>query len=157
MSVPPEEQSSPTADARFRERLVPGPAAWCGALGLGVIVGVSLWPLAHAVAVVVGAVAAVATLVALIATAPVIEVADGELRAGRAHVALDLLGEVTPMSDAEAMRTALGPALDARAFVCLRAWARTGVQVQLTDPADPTPYWLLSTRRPAELAAALGA
>ncbi|MCA5893912.1 DUF3093 domain-containing protein [Isoptericola sp. NEAU-Y5] len=157
MSVSPSDQPSPTTAARFRERLVPGPAAWCGALGLGVIVGVTLWPLSHVAGIVSAVLAAASTLGALIATAPVIEVADGELRAGRAHVALSLLGDVTPMLDAEAMRTALGPALDARAYVCLRAWARTGVQVQLADPMDPTPYWLVSTRRPAELAAALRA
>jgi hypothetical protein len=27
--------------------------------------------------------------------------------------------------------------------------------VTVTDPADPAPYWLVSTRRPAELADAL--
>ncbi|SKC72614.1 DUF3093 domain-containing protein [Krasilnikoviella flava] len=146
---------SPVTGPAFRERLSPGPGAWCGAVGLGVIVGVTLWPLAHVVAAVVGVVVAAGTLAALVATSPVIEVTDGNLRAGRAQVSVDLLGEVTPMDDAEAMRTALGPALDARAFVCLRAWARTGVQVELQDPLDPTPYWLLSTRRPRELAAAL--
>jgi hypothetical protein len=147
---------SPVTGPAFRERLSPGPAAWCGAVGLGVIAGVTLWPLAHTLAVVIGLLVAAGTLTALVATAPVIEVAGGRLRAGKAQVAVDLLGEVTTMDDAEAMRTALGPALDARAFVCLRAWARTGVQVELKDPLDPTPYWLLSTRRPRELAAALG-
>jgi len=154
MSEHAPHPSSVTGPA-FRERLSPGPAAWCGAVGLGVIVGVTLWPLAHVVAAVVGVVTAVATLAALVATAPVIEVTDGRLRAGKAQIAVDLLGAVTTMDDAEAMRTALGPALDGRAFVCLRAWARTGVQVELKDPLDPTPYWLLSTRRPQELAAAL--
>lgn len=149
-------QPSPATRPAFRERLSPGPGAWCGAVGLGVIVGVTLWPVAHAVAVVVGVLAAAGTLAALIATAPVIQVADGRLHAGKAQIALDLLGEVTTMDDAEEMRTALGPALDARAYVCLRAWARTGVQVAIEDPLDPTPYWLLSTRRPQELAAALG-
>ncbi|HWV75680.1 MAG TPA: DUF3093 domain-containing protein [Isoptericola sp.] len=146
---------SPVTGPAFRERLSPGPAAWCGAVGLGVIVGVTLWPLAHAVAAVVGVLVAAGTLWALVATAPVIEVADGRLRAGKAQIAVDLLGEVTTLDDTEAMRTALGPALDARAFVCLRAWAHTGVRVDLEDPLDPTPYWLLSTRRPQELAAAL--
>ncbi|MEN5072441.1 DUF3093 domain-containing protein [Isoptericola cucumis] len=152
--TPADDTSHPVAPA-FRERLVPGPAAWCGAAGLGVIVGVTLWPLAHQAAFAFGLVAAVATLVALIATAPVVEVSDGALRAGRARVPLDVLDEVTPMASPAEMRTALGPALDARAYVCLRAWARTGVQVELHDPLDPTPYWLVSTRRPAELAAAL--
>jgi hypothetical protein len=29
------------------------------------------------------------------------------------------------------------------------------VQVTVHDPADPVPYWLVSTRRPDELVAAL--
>jgi len=150
-----QPDASPTTGPAFRERLSPGPGAWCGAVGLGLIVGVTLWPLMHAVGVVVGVLVAAGTLAALLATAPVIEVADGRLRAGRAQIGVDVLGEITTMDSPEEMRTALGTALDARAFVCLRAWARTGVRVDLEDPLDPTPYWLLSTRRPQELAAAL--
>ncbi|MGO1934850.1 MAG: DUF3093 domain-containing protein, partial [Cellulosimicrobium funkei] len=81
---------------------------------------------------------------------------DGELRAGRAHVPASLLGQVTTL-DADAMRVQLGPRLDARAYVCLRAWARTGVHVVLEDPQDPTPYWLVSTRHPQRLADAVRA
>ena len=53
------------------------------------------------------------------------------------------------------MRQAHGPRLDARAYLCLRGWIPTGVRIALADPQDPTPYWLLSTRRPEALAAAL--
>ncbi len=100
--------------------------------------------------------AGVAGVVALWWTSPVVEVADGELRAGRAHVPASLLGQVTTL-DADAMRVQLGPRLDARAYVCLRAWARTGVHVVLEDPQDPTPYWLVSTRHPQRLADAVRA
>lgn len=149
------QASDPSRPARFRERLSPGPGAWCGALGLGVIVGVALWPLVATASVGVGALVAAGTVVALVASAPVVAVDGGELRAGKAHAPLDALGEVTTLGSDEEMRAALGPGLDARAYVCLRAWARTGVRVEVTDPTDPTPYWLLSTRRPDELAAAL--
>ncbi|MGW9267500.1 DUF3093 family protein, partial [Gordonia terrae] len=37
-----------------------------------------------------------------------------------------------------------------------RSWVKTMVLIVLDDPDDPTPYWLVSTRRPAELLAALG-
>ena len=152
----PQPDLSPVTGPAFRERLSPGPAAWCAAVGLGVISGVALWPMAHVIGIVGGLLVAAGTLTALVATSPVIEVSGGVLRAGRASISLDLLGDVTTLDSAEEMRTALGPALDARAFVCLRAWARTGVRVDLDDPLDPTPYWMLSTRRPQELAAALG-
>jgi hypothetical protein len=31
----------------------------------------------------------------------------------------------------------------------------SAVEITLDDPADPVPYWLISSRRPDELAAAL--
>jgi hypothetical protein len=67
-----------------------------------------------------------------------------------------LLGRVEVL-DAERMRQARGPDLDARAYLCLRGWIATGVLVELRDTEDPTPYWLVSSRRPAELAAAISA
>jgi len=48
-----------------------------------------------------------------------------------------------------------GPELDARAYLCLRGWIAAGVRVPVLDPRDPAPYWLVSSRRPAELAEAL--
>jgi hypothetical protein len=45
--------------------------------------------------------------------------------------------------------------LDGRAYLCLRGWISPVVRVELDDPDDPTPYWLVSTRRPAQLVAAL--
>jgi Protein of unknown function (DUF3093) len=87
-------------------------------------------------------------------TTPLVEVAGGTLRAGAAHIPLALVGAVEVL-DAEQMRQALGPALDARAFLCLRGWIATGVRFTLTDPADPTPYWLVSSRRPDQLAEAV--
>ena len=44
---------------------------------------------------------------------------------------------------------------DARAYLLLRPYRKKAVKVSLSDPADPTPYWLVSTRRPDALAAAL--
>lgn len=87
---------------------------------------------------------------------PVVELADGTLRAGRAHVPVAVLGPVEAL-DADAMRRATGPGLDARAFLCLRGWIAGGVRVALTDPGDPTPYWLISSRHPLELAEAIRA
>lgn len=83
-----------------------------------------------------------------------ITVVDGVLRAGPAHIALDHLGAATAL-DAEAMRRLAGVDADARAFLLLRPYLKRGVRVDVTDPADPAPYWLLSSRRPDELAAIL--
>jgi hypothetical protein len=83
-----------------------------------------------------------------------IEVRDGELLAGPAHIDLGLLGPAQPL-DAEGTRLLAGRDADARAYLLLRPYLKESVRVPVLDPADPTPYWLMSTRRPRELAAAL--
>ena len=85
-----------------------------------------------------------------------VRVADGELQAGQAHLPLRYVGEVDVVSGA-AKRRALGPELDPAAFVLHRGWVRSAVRLQLTDPDDLTPYWVVSTRRPDRLAELLRA
>ena len=50
--------------------------------------------------------------------------------------------------DADATRRLAGSEADARAYLLLRPYLKRAVRVEITDPADPTPYWLLSTRHP---------
>ena len=87
-------------------------------------------------------------------TAPVIEISDGLFRAGRAEVPLEFTGTAVAAID-EAARTERGTGLDARAFLVIRGWIRDAVRVPITDSTDPAPYWLVSTRHPNELAAAI--
>ena len=83
-----------------------------------------------------------------------IAVRDGTLYAGPAHISLDLLGRAEAL-DAEETRRVHGVDADARAFLLTRPYLKKSVKVVVEDPADRTPYWLLSTRHPRELAAAL--
>jgi hypothetical protein len=66
------------------------------------------------------------------------------------------IGSVTVV-DGEARRRLLGMDSEPLAFVIQRPWIAGGVRIDLVDPQDPTPYWFVSSRRPAELAAALEA
>lgn len=83
-----------------------------------------------------------------------IAVVDGELHAGRAHIEARFLGTVEAL-DAEATRRTAGRDADVRAFLLLRPFLDRAVRVRIDDPADPAPYWLLSTRHPDRLAKAL--
>lgn len=83
-----------------------------------------------------------------------VEVREGHLRAGRARIPLSYVGAVRTL-DVEGMRRQAGVDADARAHLVLRPYLKRGVRVDLTDPDDPTPYWLVASRRPEELAAAL--
>jgi hypothetical protein len=81
-------------------------------------------------------------------------VAEGRLHAGRAQIAAEHLGPAVAL-DADATRRLAGPEADARAYLLLRPYLKRAVRVDIADPADPAPYWLLSSRRPDELAAAI--
>ncbi|MFI0466380.1 MULTISPECIES: DUF3093 domain-containing protein [Saccharopolyspora] len=83
-----------------------------------------------------------------------IEVVDGELWVGDAHLPLRFVEDAEAITPAE-QRRALGPDLDPAAFMVHRSSIRTSVRIWLNDPDDPTPYWVISTRRPERLIAAL--
>jgi hypothetical protein len=140
----------------FRERL--HPSVWLHLVAL-LAIPASMLVLAP-VSVLAGAVTGIAfsggLIIVLWALSPVIEIADGALRAGRARIPLDLLSDVVVARGTEA-RHARGPGLDARAWLLLRGDIDAVVRVDVSDADDPAPYWLLSTRRPDELAGAIDA
>jgi hypothetical protein len=86
----------------------------------------------------------------------VVAVEGDAFRAGRARLPLWAVGSVDPL-DADQARRARGPQADPRAFMLVRGYVGPMVRVVVEDPADPVPYWLVSTRRPDRLAAALQA
>lgn len=94
--------------------------------------------------------------VLLFAGAARVVVRDGRLTAGRAQLPLEHAGEVRVL-DRAATRTAMGPGADPAAYSMTRSWLPGSVRVQVIDPADDTPYWLVGSRHPDRLAAALEA
>ncbi|WP_442931130.1 DUF3093 domain-containing protein [Micromonospora sp. NBC_00389] len=83
-----------------------------------------------------------------------VAVADSELRVDDARLPVRFVADVVPL-DAAGRREVLGVGADPLAFVVQRPWIGGAVQVVLDDPADPTPFWVVSTRHPVELAEAL--
>jgi hypothetical protein len=153
----PDSRSTPGATAAaFQERLLPSPGVWAAVVFMAVLLGIVALRMGVSGAAITCVVAFVIQAGLLISTAPRIEVGPDEFVAGAARIPISLLGEAETL-DPEQMRLALGPDLDARAFLCIRGWIRPGMRVRLNDPKDPTPYWLVSSRRPAELVIALEA
>ena len=84
--------------------------------------------------------------------------ADGEawLHVDDAKLPLSAAAEVQVL-DRVAYSDALGVALHPLAFVVQRPWIGRGLRIVLDDPADPTPYWVVASRDPERLKAALTA
>ena len=85
-----------------------------------------------------------------------VAVQDDELLVDDARLPLRFVADATVL-DPSAKRDLLGPYAEPYAFVIQRPWITGAVQVHLDDPADPTPYWFVSSRHPERLAAALQA
>jgi hypothetical protein len=140
--------------ATYRERLWPAPWVF---IATALVIPASLLvflPISLEAGIAVAIVLYGAIVGVLIGTTATIEVTDDGFRAGRARIERRFVGAVTASTGAEATAER-GVRLDARAWMLVRGWIPGVVRVELTDPADPTPYWLISSRRPEELAVAL--
>jgi Protein of unknown function (DUF3093) len=140
----------------YREQLRAPTSWWLLGLLCVVMFGTTLWAgfslqAAVAVYVVLGAGCAAALLAWGSAT---IEVTGGQLRAGSSSLPLSQAGEVTALDEAQA-RALRGPRADPAAFLLLRPYLKRAVYVEVTGQFSARPYWLIGTRRPAELAAAI--
>ena len=140
----------------YDERLAPPPWVWLAVLSVALVAAAALHSGAPGWRAVVpyAVLLPVAVLGLLLASRGRVTVADGVLHVPGARIPLDHLGGVTPLNR-EGTRRMRGPLAEPRAFVATRGWLTESVRVQVEDPEDDTPYWLVGTRRPAELAAAL--
>jgi Protein of unknown function (DUF3093) len=83
-----------------------------------------------------------------------IEVTGSVLRAGRDTLALGDADEVMALDEKQAAALR-GPRADPAAHLLLRPYLKRAVYIGLADPSEGVPYWLVATRHPEELAAAI--
>jgi hypothetical protein len=141
----------------YDERLTVPHSWWLLAAGSGFALALILLPLGTLpmLAGLVGGSSLAAAAVSSYGSAR-IRVVAGSLVAGDARIPAEALGEATVLDADEAIAWRRHKA-DPRAFMLLRAYVPTALKVEITDPADPTPYLYLSTRSPERLASALEA
>jgi hypothetical protein len=139
---------------RYRERL--GPSLWllvAGALAAP-MAALVFTPVDTTLALVIGGAVGLAAVGVLVAAAPVVTIDSGELRAGRAHIDVRHLGAPKVYVGDEA-RHARGAGLDPRSWHLIRGGIDGLVVLPLHDPDDPTTAWVISSRTPDRLAAAV--
>jgi len=79
---------------------------------------------------------------------------QNELRIDKAHIDLKYLGKVSVL-DSDAMRLMRTRDADPAAFLAIKFWASKGIKIEVIDPRDTTPYWLITSKRGEKLAALL--
>lgn len=84
----------------------------------------------------------------------IISINTDELRIDRAHIEIKYLGKVT-LLDAQEMRLLRTRDADPAAYLAIKFWTPIGLKVEVNDPRDPTPYWLITSKRGEEIAALL--
>lgn len=142
----------------YSERLAVPVSWWLMGTGLVISVGWAFYVATPLVATLVATAVAAALVCAGLqryGDARVSTDPDGFV-AGRALLPYRYVGAVETL-DAAATHRVLGVDADARAYLLVRSYCRGAVKVTVNDAADPAPYWLVSTRSPATLAASLAA
>lgn len=154
MSSPSPQSVSQPATPIYTEKLWPNFWGWVIVLGLAgasILIFIPISPLAGGIAF---ATILVGLSALLISSTPKISVTAQTLQVGRAHIERRYVGKVTAYHGEEATAQR-GPKLNGLAYLCIRGWIKPVVRIEITDPADNTPYWLTSSRTPEYLVAAL--
>ncbi len=141
----------------YRERLHVPLAWWLLAVPTVLIFGATIyaglaepWP----VIIMAGLAAGCAALLIAMGLATV-EIGDGTLRAGSAVLPLTAITEVVSLDEKQSARLR-GPRADPAAYLYSRPYLKESVFVAVDAAAgSAAPYWLIGTRHPAELAAAI--
>jgi Protein of unknown function (DUF3093) len=141
----------------YRERLLVPVSYWLLAVPSIAFLGAEAWFVAGGI--VPPITLAVLSLIAVVFLinwgSATIEVTGGVLRAGRDTLPLAAASEVVALNEKQAALLR-GPRADPAAHLFLRPYVKRAVYIALADPADGVPYWLISTRHPDRLTAAIG-
>jgi hypothetical protein len=113
-------------------------------------------PFDYRIGIAVGLILVMSIWAALFFLAPVIQVGSSHLTVARAKIPRNLLGNIEEIAK-DQIFSERGPKLDPAAHKVFQGTVKTAIKITVNDPNDPTPYWIISTRKPAQLAEVLRA
>lgn len=143
-----------TSTTVYSERLSPSTGWWITLMLLSAMTSLLALPISQVGAVVLPLLVAAGVIVWMRSLSARVVVTEDSFVAGPARIDRSFISGVTGF-DAPGSFAQRGHLLDVRAFLMLRPWVKTVVRVEIADPSDPTPYWLVSTRHPQSLSALL--
>jgi hypothetical protein len=140
----------------YRERLRVPLAWWLLAMPTVLILGATLyaglaepWPI-----IIMAGLAAGCAAVLIAMSLGTVEIRDGALRAGNAVLPLPAVSEVVSLDEKQTTRLR-GPRANPAAHLYSRPYLKESVYLGVNPSSPAAPYWLIGTRHPAELVAAI--
>jgi hypothetical protein len=146
----------PTEPIVYRERVRPNFGTFIAVATLLPAVTLVSEPFDYRIGIAVGLILVISIWAALFFLAPVIQVGSSHLTVARAKIPRNLLGNIEEIAK-DQIFSERGPKLDPAAFKVFQGTVKTAIKITVNDPNDPTPYWIISTRKPAQLAEVLRA
>jgi hypothetical protein len=146
--VNPAAQNKPVPD--YFERVLPSFGSFLPTLAVFPTVLLALFPISPIIGYVAGGFLAILAPLLMITMSPTIRISNGNISTSRAKLPLAVISSATVIEKDQAFAER-GPKLDSRAYVSFQASAPELIKIELKDAKDPTPYWLLSTRRGVEI------
>ncbi|MGA1158427.1 MAG: DUF3093 domain-containing protein [Candidatus Nanopelagicaceae bacterium] len=86
------------------------------------------------------------TIYSSVKTTLKIQVTESLFKVKGAQIERKFIDRIELLDEAQ-MRNERSYLLNPKAFLALRFWVKTGVKIYLSDDRDPTPYWLISSRK----------
>jgi hypothetical protein len=146
----------PTEPIVYRERVRPNLGTFIAVATLLPAVTLVSEPFDYRIGIAVGLILVMSIWAALFFLAPVIQVGSSHLTVARAKIPRNLLGKIEEIAK-DQIFSERGPRLDPAAHKVFQGTVKTAIKITVNDPNDPTPYWIISTRKPAQLAEVLRA
>lgn len=142
-------------ELQYTERVLPKWSSFLPVLGVFPAIWLTLLPINEAAGVIAGILATALIALVMIAKSAKISISSESLEVSTASIERKHISGVEVISKGEAF-AARGRELDPRAWFHFQGSVETLVRVRISDPADPAPYWLFSTRRPEQIKEVLG-
>jgi hypothetical protein len=138
----------------FQERVRPNFGTFLATAALIPAITLVSEPFDFRIGLIIGSVLVLAIWWAMFFLSPVIRVREKSLSVGVVSIPRSLLGRIEVIAKDQIFQER-GPKLEPAAFKVFQGTVKTAVKIEISDPSDPTPYWIISTRKPIQLASAL--
>lgn len=140
----------------YQERVTPNLGTFAAVAVLIPALALVSEPFDFRIGLVIGPLLVLSIWAALFFLSPVISVGKQFLSVGAASIPRALLGKITEIPKDQIFHER-GPALNPSSYKVFQGTVKTAIKIVVKDSEDPTPYWIISTRNPAQLATVLKA